>query len=75
MLSFYCKSGNMPFKGTRVKANGRLTASVQTRAACGGLKPSSVNQMRSPNKGETMYSESVPGTEHRNGSLTHGNNF
>jgi membrane protein DedA with SNARE-associated domain len=34
-----------------------------------------VNQMRSPNNGETMSSESVPGTEHRNGSLTHGNNF
>ena len=43
LLSFYSKSGNIPFKGTRAKANGRLTASVQTRAACCGLKSFTVN--------------------------------
>jgi membrane protein DedA with SNARE-associated domain len=34
-----------------------------------------VNQMRSPINVETAYGESVPGTEQRKGSLTHGNNF
>ncbi len=34
-----------------------------------------VNQMRSPIHVESTYVENVPGTEHRNGSLTHGNNF
>jgi membrane-associated protein len=34
-----------------------------------------INQMRSPVNVETTYGESVPGTQHRNGTLTHGNNF
>jgi len=33
------------------------------------------NQMRSPIIVETTYGDSEQSTQHRNGSLTHGNNF